>query len=62
MVEIEGNPWFAAADVCKALGLPRTNAAFANVDGIYVKRAPVEGQRGRPPRNIGGKEVARVLS
>ncbi|EGJ19713.1 BRO domain-containing protein [Cereibacter sphaeroides WS8N] len=48
VVEIEGNPWFAVADVCKALDIAQTPHAVANIGISNVKRAPIVGQRGRP--------------
>lgn len=48
VVEIAGNPWFAAADVCKALDLGNPAMSTANISSADVKRSPIVGQRGRP--------------
>ncbi|MEA5163386.1 Bro-N domain-containing protein [Cereibacter johrii] len=56
VVEIEGNPWFAAANVCKALDIVYPARSIANPHSVNIKRSAVEGQRGKPmifPSEVG---------
>lgn len=49
VVDLDGTPWFVAADVCKALGIKNArHAVMENVASNDVKRQAIAGQRGRP--------------
>jgi prophage antirepressor-like protein len=48
VVEIDNNPWFVAADVCKALGLGNTTQAVASIINSDTKHGKLQGQRGLP--------------
>lgn len=51
-VTINGQAWFVAADVCKALGLTNTAMALENISSTYICDFKVPGQRGRPAKLI----------
>ncbi len=55
MVEIDGNPWFVSADVCRALNIHLDSQGYVNTTNALRKLAPEEitlhpigGQRGLP--------------
>ena len=56
MVAIKGEPWFVAADVCRALGLDmQKNSAthyLGNLGADEKTSQPVTGMRGKPPALI----------
>lgn len=49
---IDGQAWFVAADVCKALGLTNTSKALENISSSYVCELRLPGQRGRASKLI----------
>lgn len=49
VVEIEGEPWFVAADACRALGLSNITTALQNINPIEVIRMKLS--EGRGPSN-----------
>jgi prophage antirepressor-like protein len=48
-VTIDGQAWFVAKDVCKALGLTNTSKALLNITSSYVQDFKVPGKRGGRP-------------
>lgn len=48
-VTIDGQAWFIATDVCKALGLSNTTMALLNINPTYVQDYRLPGQRGGRP-------------
>ena len=46
VVTIKGEPWFVAADVCRALGLENTTKALKALDTDQQRLTRVQGMRG----------------
>lgn len=47
-VALDGEPWFVAVDVCKALGIKNSRSALIKVDSTDKNTAKVTEGRGRP--------------
>lgn len=53
VVMVDGNPWFVAADVCKALDLKQVTNALRNLDADEVALTSIKGlSRGNDEANI----------
>mgnify|MGYP000700970974 CR=1 FL=1 len=62
IVEIDGEPWFLAADVCNALGLTNVAAATSqNLTNREVQNFRIPGTRGRPNKLISESGLYKVL-
>ncbi len=48
VIEIDGDPWFVASDICDALTLPTVNVR-RSLDEDEVKSIKLMGMRGKPP-------------
>lgn len=46
MVEIDGQPWFVAADVCRILGLSQVTNALRNLGRDEITLTRIKGFRG----------------
>ncbi|WP_295511850.1 BRO-N domain-containing protein [uncultured Sulfitobacter sp.] len=46
-MEIDGNPWFVAADVCKALSISNISTALLNIGSTEVQSYRVPNTKGR---------------
>ncbi|WP_444668167.1 BRO-N domain-containing protein [Cereibacter changlensis] len=51
-VTLDGQLWFVAADVCKALGLTHTTNALANCNSTDVGEVRLSGRGGRPHKLV----------
>ncbi|SOC00104.1 BRO-N domain-containing protein [Rhodobacter maris] len=51
-VTIDGQVWFVAADVCKALGLTNTGKALSNISASYVGEIRLSNRGGRPHKLV----------
>ncbi|WP_169310917.1 BRO-N domain-containing protein [Cereibacter changlensis] len=52
-VTLDGQLWFVAADVCKALGLTHTTNALSNCSSTDIREMRLNGgQRGRPNKLV----------
>lgn len=60
VTDIEGTPWFLAADVCAVLGT-RTDNIKAILGEARVKPLPNSGLRGRPPLVITESGLYRLV-
>lgn len=49
MADIGGEPWFVAADVCRALGLDNTSYVVRRLDDDEKQSFKLANQRGRDP-------------
>lgn len=61
VVELDGNPWFVAVDVCAALGLTNTTQAVKNLSKDEKTFNNVEGMRGRAACFISEPGLYKVL-
>ena len=68
VVEIDGDPWFLAADVCRALGYNvksngsvNTNNALRHLDADEVNTAQIKGVRGRHPKLVSESGFYKLL-
>ena len=59
MVEIDGNPWFVSADVCRALNIHLDSHGYVNTTNALRKLAPeeitlhpIDGQKGLPVKCV----------
>jgi len=60
-VKIDGEPWFVAADVCKALGLLNVSQATLNLTNSEVQDHRVPGTRGRANKVVTESGLYKLL-
>ncbi|MBZ4023457.1 hypothetical protein CKO11_13420 [Rhodobacter sp. TJ_12] len=54
VIELEGEPWFVAKDVCYVLGIVNVTHALSNFSQTKVRDFRIPGTAGRPSKLISG--------
>lgn len=60
-VEIDGQPWFAATDVCKALGIKNASKATTKLTSSEFSRAKLTSGRSRPHNVVNEAGLYKII-
>lgn len=61
MIDIDGEPWFVAKDVCNTLTIGNVTDATSNLDQIEVCTMRIPGQAGRAPKLVSESGLYKII-